>query len=204
MLYGKAPRFVRIKMNLTTIGIDWVNTIYEDFLFVTVRSIVSHLIILILLFVLVHSEQDLYFYALLTVMTNGIVYVSNLFYCKKYVKISNIVLNLFFIPKFKQNGAAITTVISEFIVFGYCFITFPKKSEFIDLKSWAKTFAQALIGSILILVLAAVLKQVFTGALVRLLVILPTAILVYGIGLLLCRNSYIYAGIDLIYRKWKV
>lgn len=88
MLYGKAPRFVRIKMNLTTIGIDWVNTIYEDFLFVTVRSIVSHLIILILLFVLVHSEQDLYFYALLTVMTNGIVYVSNLFYCKKYVKIS--------------------------------------------------------------------------------------------------------------------
>lgn len=118
--------------------------------------------------------------------------------------VANIVLNLFFIPKFKQNGAAITTVISEFIVFGYCFITFPKKSEFIDLKSWAKTFAQALIGSILILVLAAVLKQVFTGALVRLLVILPTAILVYGIGLLLCRNSYIYAGIDLIYRKWKV
>lgn len=75
-----------VSIVLKTIGVDWINTIYEDYLFVTVRSIVSHIISLLLLFAFVHDENDIYYYALLTVVVNGIVCISNLFYCRKYVK----------------------------------------------------------------------------------------------------------------------
>lgn len=71
----------------TTLGIDWINTIYEDFLFITVRSIVTHVLSLALLFALVKHEDDYYIYAFLSVLTNIVVSLSNWFYCRKYVHI---------------------------------------------------------------------------------------------------------------------
>lgn len=69
----------------TTFGIEWVNTIFEDFLFVTVRSIGTYIITLFLLFVLVKNENDYLKYALLTVVTSGCICVFNWMHCKKYV-----------------------------------------------------------------------------------------------------------------------
>lgn len=76
-----------VSIILTTLGIDWINTVYEDFLFITVRSVVAHLISLALLFILVHSPEDYYYYALLSISTNGLTCITNWFYCRKYVKI---------------------------------------------------------------------------------------------------------------------
>ena len=72
---------------LTTLGVDWINTVYEDFLLITVRSIVSHVITMALLFLFVHSPRDYYVYAALTVVNNGLVCVSNWFYVRRYAKV---------------------------------------------------------------------------------------------------------------------
>ena len=39
-----------------TLSMDWINTIYEDYVFITIRTIIAQLIIFILLFSLVHIE----------------------------------------------------------------------------------------------------------------------------------------------------
>lgn len=71
----------------TTIGIDWINSIYEDYLFITIRTIIINFISILALFVFVKSPNDYYIYAILSVLTNAIIAVINYFYCKKYVKV---------------------------------------------------------------------------------------------------------------------
>ena len=73
---------------LTTLGIDYVNNIYEDFFLITVRSIITHIVSLILLFLFVKTPNDYYKYAFLTVITTGIICITNLFYCRRYVNLS--------------------------------------------------------------------------------------------------------------------
>lgn len=70
-----------------TFGIDWINTIFEDFLFITIRSMATYAVSLVLLFVLVKDEDDYLAYAILTVVTNGIVCISNWVYCRRYVRV---------------------------------------------------------------------------------------------------------------------
>ena len=77
-----------ISMILTTLGIDYINAIYEDFFLITIRSIVTHIVSMGLLFLFVKTPDDYYMYALLSVVTNGIICISNLFYCRRYVKLS--------------------------------------------------------------------------------------------------------------------
>ncbi len=71
----------------TTVGVEWLNTIYEDYLYITIRSIITHVISLILLFLLVKNENDYYIYALLNVVTTAVVCVLNWIHCRKYVKL---------------------------------------------------------------------------------------------------------------------
>lgn len=71
----------------TTIGVDWLNSIYEDYLLITVRSIVTHVASLIVLFVFVKKPEDYYIYAMLTVMNIAIIGISNLYYTRRYTKI---------------------------------------------------------------------------------------------------------------------
>lgn len=71
----------------TTLGIDWLNSIYEDYFYITIRTIVVHIISLVCLFIFVKSPEDYYLYAILTVLTNAIICISNFFYCKKYTKV---------------------------------------------------------------------------------------------------------------------
>lgn len=70
-----------------TLSVDWINVIYEDFLFTTVRSIFTHIVTLVLLFVLVKNGEDYYEYAMLTVITNAIICSVNYFYCARYAKL---------------------------------------------------------------------------------------------------------------------
>lgn len=85
----------------TTIGIDWVNSIYEDFLYITIRSISVQILNLALLYIVVRSKQDYYIYAFLIVFTQIVTCVLNFFYCRKFIQIKPI-LNFVWKSHIKQ------------------------------------------------------------------------------------------------------
>ena len=64
-------------------GIEWVNTIFEDYLYITIRTIIVYLISIVLTFILIKSRTDYYKYAILMVGTTGLVSVLNWMHCKK-------------------------------------------------------------------------------------------------------------------------
>lgn len=51
-----------ISIIFTALGIEWVNTIFEDFFYITIRSIVVNIVTLILIFIFVKDENDIYIY----------------------------------------------------------------------------------------------------------------------------------------------
>ena len=72
---------------LATIGIDWINSIFEDYFYITIRSFAIQIILLILMFLLVRTPDDYYIYTVLTVLSNGLCCILNFFYSRRYVKI---------------------------------------------------------------------------------------------------------------------
>lgn len=71
----------------TTIGTDWINSIYEDFLYITIRQVLVQLCCLIMMFVFVHTPKDYYLYAAISVFSSVGANICNFFYCKRYVKL---------------------------------------------------------------------------------------------------------------------
>ena len=72
-------------MIMATIGTDWINSIYEDYLYITVRYIVVQLLALIAMFVFVRTPDDLWKYCIIaTLATNGGNLI-NIFYVRKRV-----------------------------------------------------------------------------------------------------------------------
>lgn len=76
-----------VQILFATIGVEWIFGIYEDFLFVTVRSIVFQFVSLVLLVLFVKGEHDVLQYAFVTVFANGGANILNLFYSKKFVRV---------------------------------------------------------------------------------------------------------------------
>lgn len=72
---------------LTTVGMDWVNNIYEDFKYITIRYIAFQTISLILMFIFVRSSKNLYAYTLITVIAVGGGNLLNIIYIRKYVNV---------------------------------------------------------------------------------------------------------------------
>ena len=66
-----------------TLGTDWINTVYEDYLFITVRYIACHIIALVLMFTLVHSPDDYIMYAFACVSTDLFAGLANFIYVRK-------------------------------------------------------------------------------------------------------------------------
>ena len=62
-----------ITVMLTTLSVDWINVIYEDYLFITVRSFVIQCVTLLLLFVFVKKPEDYVRYAALQVLNSGMI-----------------------------------------------------------------------------------------------------------------------------------
>lgn len=76
-----------ISFILTTFGVDWINTIYEDYYIVTIRSLLSYVVGVGLLFIFVKNQNDYYKYAIIQLAPAFITAAMNWFYCKRYVKI---------------------------------------------------------------------------------------------------------------------
>ena len=90
------PRFFSLRIlmlvqSIVVVGnllsVDWIYSIEEDYLFITIRSIVVHVIALVLLFVFVRNENDYIWYAATTVVSNAGVSVFNFIHASKYVNL---------------------------------------------------------------------------------------------------------------------
>lgn len=73
-----------LQILFTTVGTEWVYQIYEDYSYITIRSIIFQIISLILLFVFVRSPQDYLKYAAITVFSTVGSNVLNFIHARKY------------------------------------------------------------------------------------------------------------------------
>lgn len=80
---------------LTLIGSDWINSIFEDYLYITIRTIAFQLIALLLIFLLVKEKNDYPLYAFCTVVSGAGPGIVNYFYTKRYAKKRFLIKNNF-------------------------------------------------------------------------------------------------------------
>ena len=73
-----------IEILFTTIGTEWIYSIYEEYVYITIRSIVFKVISIILLFLLVKKPDDYIVYAGITVFANAGSNILNFIHAKKY------------------------------------------------------------------------------------------------------------------------
>lgn len=71
----------------TTIGTEWIFIIYEDYSYITIRSILVKVLSIILLFIFVKNTNDYLIYAGITVLANAGSNIFNFFYVKKFCDI---------------------------------------------------------------------------------------------------------------------
>ena len=84
--YRLAICILSIELLFTTIGVSWICNIYEDFLFITIRSLLIQIVSLALIFIFIRGEQDLYKYICIVVIANTGSNVINFFYIRKYCR----------------------------------------------------------------------------------------------------------------------
>lgn len=85
--YSSLLVIISMQIFFKTIGIEWIYSIFEDYAYITIRSIIFQFISLLLLFVFVKSKEDLLLYALITSISSGGSSFFNYFYAKKYCKV---------------------------------------------------------------------------------------------------------------------
>lgn len=71
----------------TTIGMDWIYSIYEDYLYITIRTIGVQLVSLILLFMFVKNTNDYIIYTYILVISTSGTSILNYIKSRKYIKI---------------------------------------------------------------------------------------------------------------------
>lgn len=83
-----------------TIGVSWLFNIYEDFKYITIRSVIFQLISILLMLKYVKGPEDVYTYAMLNVFSSVGSNVLNLICARKYINFFN--SNLSIINIFKH------------------------------------------------------------------------------------------------------
>lgn len=76
-----------LQIFFTTIGTEWIYQIYEDYTYITIRSIIFQIISIILLFIFVRNPQDYLNYAAITVFSAVGSNVLNFIHARKYCRI---------------------------------------------------------------------------------------------------------------------
>ncbi len=70
-----------------TLGVDWIYTAKEDFLYITIRTIFTQILSIILLFILIKKPDDYYMYAAITTIATAGSSIFNFIHARKYCKI---------------------------------------------------------------------------------------------------------------------
>jgi O-antigen/teichoic acid export membrane protein len=68
----------------TTIGTDWINSIYEDYEYITIRYIICQGVAVLLMFLLVKSKEDYLFYAFTSSFGTVLANIMNVGYIRKH------------------------------------------------------------------------------------------------------------------------
>ena len=68
----------------TTMGVDWINSIYEDYLYITIRYLICQIVAVVLLFLFVKGPEDYIIYALVTTSSTVLANIWNWFHISKF------------------------------------------------------------------------------------------------------------------------
>lgn len=74
-----------ITILFSTFGMEWIYTIYEDYAYITIRSIVFQVISIPLMFILVRNTDDFYLYAGINVFAQVGSNIFNMIHSRKYI-----------------------------------------------------------------------------------------------------------------------
>lgn len=74
-----------VNILLAAFGFEWIFSIFEDFLFITIRSVGIHIAAVISIFCLVKKADDYIVYAAIFAVAEAIGYLCNFIHAKKYV-----------------------------------------------------------------------------------------------------------------------
>lgn len=85
--YVSCILILSLQILFTTLGTEWIYTIYEDYAYITVRSIIFKIISIVLLFVLVRKPEDYLIYTAITVFSAVGSNLLNFIHAKKFVHI---------------------------------------------------------------------------------------------------------------------
>ena len=85
--YASCILIFSVQIFFTTLGMDWVYSIYEDYAYITVRSIFFQIVSLILLFIFVRSKNDYLNYAIITVFSSIGSNIFNFVHARMFVKV---------------------------------------------------------------------------------------------------------------------
>lgn len=101
----------------TTLGIEWINIVFEDYKAITIRTLLMYLISIVLTYSLVRSPNDITIYVGIQSLVNILICIFNRIHCRKYVKISLIVdwMTLAYLKKsliFFANNLTITIYVN--------------------------------------------------------------------------------------------
>lgn len=108
-----------------------------------------------------------------------------LFWCTAAGAVSNVLMNLFLIPLFQQNGAAAASVISEAFVTALC-VMFSKK--YITVRLAEGLVSKTVAASVLMGAVAAVLLKVVPGMLPELVAAVCGGVVVYAAAGIILKN----------------
>ncbi len=68
-------------------GIDWIFSVYEDYLYITMRSVLTQAASFVFLFLFVRTEEDFYKYVIISALSVSMPHFINYFVARKYVSV---------------------------------------------------------------------------------------------------------------------
>ncbi len=72
---------------MNTLGVNWIYSIYEEFAYITVRSVIFQVISILAMFIFVREPQDVEIYAAITVLATAGANLLNFFFSRRYCKL---------------------------------------------------------------------------------------------------------------------
>lgn len=106
--YREIILILSISIVLTTIGADWINTLLEDYLFITIRFIVVQIVCLIVLVVVVKGPGDVYKYAAIGMLSSVGGNILNILHIRRRIR-----FHLTLKPNFKRHMKPMLTLFSN-------------------------------------------------------------------------------------------
>lgn len=85
--YAVIMFIISMTIPLTTLGVEWICTIYEDYFFITVRTIIMQLVSVVFLFAFVRTANDVYYYAVYSVLVSVGSNIFNFFRARRFVQL---------------------------------------------------------------------------------------------------------------------